>query len=286
VEQGAAIGGSEIIVVDNSPDGRQHKVLAPLLSGAEAIRYLPEPRAGLVYARNAGATAARGTFIVFLDDDQEAHGGWLAALSEALETTGADAAFGPVIAAFEQAPDRLADFAARLYTRDLQAARHADVSRLFNYLGTGNSAFRTATCFAGNPAPFDPRFNKTGGEDTDFLRRLAFAGRKFVWAPDAIVDEQVPASRATAETMAARRFAQGQMRTFSHLASDPKRLDKAAFWMMAGAAQYAGHSAAAAADALLGKREGLAIHRIQAQGGLGKVLWQARFRKTRYGEPQ
>lgn len=282
---------AEIVVVDNSPDGRQRWVIDEILakpanSHPLPVRLIHEPRRGLAHARNSGIAEARGEFVVFLDDDEEPQQGWLRAIVEALEQTGADAAFGAVIPVFAAPPRRLADVAIRLYTRLLSVNNLQDISPHFNLLGTGNSCFRAATCFAGEDEPFDPRFNQTGGEDTDFLRRLYLKGRTLVWAADAVVQEFVPADRLTPAYMGARRFMQGQMRSFSHMASIPKRPDKTAFWMLAGAAQYAGHALAAALNAIAGRDEQADAHRIQAQGGLGKVLWQARFRRVRYGAPE
>ena len=44
------------------------------------VRYVHEPAAGVANARNAALAAARGDLIAFLDDDEEAAPGWLAAL--------------------------------------------------------------------------------------------------------------------------------------------------------------------------------------------------------------
>ena len=276
-EQIGALGAGEIVVVDNSANGRQSWIVPETTSklpNSVELRYVAEQRPGLAYARNKGVAEARGEFVVFLDDDELPRTGWLAALMSAMEESGADAAFGAVIPTFERRPERLADFIGRRFTRNLNAARHEDVSARYNYLGTGNSCFCVATCFDETKPPFDPRFNETGGEDTDLLRRLFFAGKKLVWAGDAIVEEFVPTSRTTLASMCNRRFAQGQIRTLLHVASSPKRYDKAAFWMAVGAAQFGGYSLLAAANTLLNKREKADASRVKAQGGLGKVLWQ------------
>jgi glycosyltransferase involved in cell wall biosynthesis len=213
----AGFCSGEIVVVDNSRDGRQSWIVPaaqiPPSSGAVEIRYVKEPNPGLAHARNKGVAEARGQFVVFLDDDELPRQGWLAALISTIEGTDADAAFGGVAPVFEEHPRRLADFIARRFTRALNARSGEDVSKRYNYLGTGNSCFRVATCFADTRQPFDPRFNNTGGEDTDLLRRLFYAGRKLVWAGEAVVEEFVPTSRATVEAMRDRRFAQGQIRS-------------------------------------------------------------------------
>jgi succinoglycan biosynthesis protein ExoM len=264
----AGLCSGEIVVVDNSRDGRQSWIVqaAQDLSPSDAveIRYVKEPNPGLAHARNRGVAEARGEFVVFLDDDELPRPGWLAALISTIEETGADAAFGSVVPAFEERPVRLADFIAHSFTRILKAHSGEDVSARYNYLGTGNSCFRVATCFADMAQPFDSRFNNTGGEDTDLLRRLFFADKKLVWVGDAIVEEFIPTSRTTVEAIGDRRFAQGQIRTMLHAISSPKRYDKAAFWMAAGAAQFLGHSLSASLNTIAGRGEQADIHRKAA----------------------
>ena len=60
------------------------------------MHYVHEPAAGVANARNAGMTQATGGLIAFLDDDEEASPGWLAALIEAQRRFDADVVFGPV----------------------------------------------------------------------------------------------------------------------------------------------------------------------------------------------
>jgi succinoglycan biosynthesis protein ExoM len=283
----AGFCSGEIVVVDNSADGRQFWIVQAAQSFPPSdpvdIRYVKEPNPGLAHARNKGVTEARGQFVVFLDDDELPRPGWLAALISTIEETEADAAFGGVAPVFEERPVLLADFIAHRFTRMLKARSGEDVSARYNYLGTGNSCFRVATCFADTEQPFDFRFNDTGGEDTDLLRRLFFAGKKLVWAGEAVVEELIPTSRTSMAAMRDRRFAQGQIRTLLHVASSSKRYDKAMFWMAAGAAQFIGHSLSASLNTVLNRGEQADIHRIKARGGLGKLLWQPYFRKRRYG---
>lgn len=279
-------GAFEVVVVDNSPGGRQGWILdAVSARGASAVplRRVHEPRAGLTFARNCGVTKAVGEFVAFIDDDEEPKRDWLAAHMRALEVSRGDASFGPVVPVFEETPKLLADFARELYTRQLSVAPHADVTAKFNYLGTGNACFRVATCFSGNVPPFNLRFNRTGGEDIEFLRRLASSRRRLIWAADAVVEEFVPVGRATADYMARRRFAQGALRSYSQISCEPRRFDKMAFWMGVGLVQYLYHSVLRAAAGLVGRQEASLLHGVKAQGGLGKMCWQLLFRSLRYG---
>jgi glycosyltransferase involved in cell wall biosynthesis len=65
----------ELLVVDNRPDNPRARAAAERFSAI----YLAEPRPGLSRARNAGARAASGEHIAFLDDDSAARANWLSA---------------------------------------------------------------------------------------------------------------------------------------------------------------------------------------------------------------
>jgi O-antigen biosynthesis protein len=71
----------EVVVVDNAPSAGGVRALVAGFQGGAAFRYVLEPRAGLSWARNAGAAAASGEIIAYLDDDEEPDRQWLAGLA-------------------------------------------------------------------------------------------------------------------------------------------------------------------------------------------------------------
>ena len=280
----------EIIVVDNSPGHTQAWICDAFAqtddTGRRLVRCVHEPVRGLASARNRAIDTAAGRYLVFLDDDEQpADAHWLATLTGIAEATQADAVFGPVLPAYEQAPGRYRSFIDKLYTRRLARADGADISEQYHYVGSGNSCFRTATCFREPQARFDTRFDAFGGEDTEFLRRLVQSGRRLAWASNAPVCEHIPVERTVIGDLVARRFAKGQNRSFMQIATPPARPAWLLFWMAAGAAQAVYHSAAAAGLRLAGRRDAADAHAIEIYGGLGKVLWQKRFRARRYAPP-
>jgi glycosyltransferase involved in cell wall biosynthesis len=70
----------EVIVVDNSPQTGAVRAQVRSLDAAR-YRYVPERRAGLSRARNAGVSVAKGDIVAFVDDDEEPDVYWLVALA-------------------------------------------------------------------------------------------------------------------------------------------------------------------------------------------------------------
>ena len=68
----------EVIVVDNAPVSDAVRALVATAADGLTLRYVPEPRPGLSWARNAGIAAASGDIIAWLDDDEEPDDHWLA----------------------------------------------------------------------------------------------------------------------------------------------------------------------------------------------------------------
>ncbi len=273
---------AEIVVVDNSPDGNAARLVAGIAAEAGAgrpVRYLNVPRPGVASARNAGIAAAQGDWIVFIDDDEEAAPGWLAALIAVARRDRADAVFGPVGARAEG--DREIGAFAAYFSRRVVASDGQDVTDWHAYLGTNNSMF-SAECCRSVAGPFEERLNSIGGEDSLFLRRLVLDGRRFAWAAQAEITEWVPPRRLTWSYVRRRRFLSGQIRTFVHDMAQPRRRRDVARWMLVGAVQAV--SSGALSLALRPFHEPASRrHLVTAWGGLGKVFWMARFRGSLYG---
>lgn len=278
----AGLGGLavDIVVIDNSSDGNARALVDSLPPRRlRGVRWVGEPHPGVANARNAGVAAAKGDWIAFLDDDEEAEPAWLAHLMAAARASGADAVFGPVEPLAEGQAE-IADFA-RFFGRRIERPDGADITDLVARLGTNNSMFNVARCFAA-PAPFDPRLNTSGGEDSLVLMRLARGGRKFAWAAQARVTEWVPPRRLNWDYVCRRKFLSGQIRVFVLHMLQPAPWLRIAFWMLVGLAQTLAGGAAALALLPFG---GAAFARARAiySAGLGKLLWMPRFRPALYG---
>lgn len=265
-------GRVEVVLVDNSPEGSAAQVAA---GAPEFVRYVHEPKAGVAHARNRGVAEARGTHVVFLDDDELPAPGWLSAFAAAADR-GVAVAFGAIEPAYEEQPAAsLRQPLDRVFSRRLPAAAGADVSALRAYAGSGNSMFRRDVLARVTP-PFDPTFN-AGGEDVWLFRHLVDDhGIALIWCPDALVQELVPARRATIGFLRGRRFSDGQLRCVVESGAGGVRgAARVVFWMAAGAAQLVLHGIAALAlrpfSAALSTR-----FQLDAVGGAGKLLWWRR----------
>ena len=258
---------AEVVVVDNDPAGSA--ALVPLPPFA---RYLHAPQPGVAHARNAGVAAARGAHVIFLDDDETPEPGWLAAFA-ACAARGADAAFGPIDAAFDSPPPaRLRPALCCAFGRRLTAGDGADISAARARLGTGNAMFSRRALTFRSP-PFDPAFD-AGGEDVWLLRQLVEEqGIRLIACPAARVRERVPPARCTLAVLRRRRFRDGQLRCIVERGAGGLRaVWRVTGWMVAGAAQ-------------MGLGAGLALlarpvsprHAVQAAlmacGGAGKLCW-------------
>lgn len=264
------VDGVEVLAIDNDPAGSAEARVHGY--GHAAIRYLHEPRPGVVQARNRAVRDSAGAYLAFIDDDEIAHPGWVAALLRHVER-GVDASFGMVVPRYlgvvEPGLEALLD---DLYTRDLKRPQDADITDTWIHVGTGNSLFNKAVCFPA-PDPFSADLNGTGGEDVFLVRSLVERGLRLSWNPAAVVDEQIPADRSTLAYVCSRKYRHGQQRIIMMRGDGgAKGWAKAAVWMGVGVAQYGLHGGRAVALKAAGRPQWRG-EIVRAQGGLGKLLW-------------
>lgn len=95
----------EIIVVDNSPDGRVKEIVDKFNAEEQlSVRYVREIQAGLHSARHAGAREAAGEILVYVDDDVLTPSDWLTAITGPFRHPQVGCAGGKNILKFETEP--------------------------------------------------------------------------------------------------------------------------------------------------------------------------------------
>ncbi|WP_047960287.1 glycosyltransferase [Desulfovibrio sp. TomC] len=170
-----------VIVVDDGSRDDTAAVAARL--GATVIR---QPNAGPAAARNAGAAAADGNILVFTDADCAPAPDFLAKLTAPL----ADPAVSGVQGAYRTRQKALVARFAQLEFED----RYAFVARrpTIDLIATYAAAYRKAVFDAASG--FDTSFCVADNEDTELSYRLAAAGHRLVFAPDALAYHRHPAT--------------------------------------------------------------------------------------------
>jgi glycosyltransferase involved in cell wall biosynthesis len=198
-----------VVVVENDAQNREGKQVADAVfaSGALAGVSVVEEKQGNCSAINTAfgtalASFAAATFVLMIDDDEEASPTWLAEMLDAARRSGADLVGGPVVRRFETD-------GARLQKHPLFRSTFTQSGEIRSLHGTGNCLIRRTVFDAiGQPA-LDPRFNFLGGGDMDFFTRCRLKGFKSYWNQHATVFETVPAQRMTARWVMARSIATG-----------------------------------------------------------------------------
>lgn len=276
-QDGAATRLREIVVVDNDPEASSRQTVEALRPASPVpLVWVHAPRPGVATARNTGLAATTAPLIAFLDDDEAASPGWLAALLQGLQATGADVVFGPIRGRVPQGTGWTTAYLERFFGRE----GPGQTGLIDQPHGCGNSLLVRATALPGDE-PFHTGADQIGGEDDVLFAELQARGGRFGWAADAWVDEFAPPHRATLLYALTRAFAYGQGP--SQTAAAARDWAAIARWMVIGAAQTAvwGGAALILAVAFHPRRADMAD---RAARGLGKLFWMKGFEPQFYGQ--
>jgi glycosyltransferase involved in cell wall biosynthesis len=194
----------EVVVVANRCTDDTAAVVARAATQLP-IRLIDEQRLGLSHARNSATRAARGRYIVWIDDDVLVSTEWLAAYAEAVQAHPAAMFFGgPIHPWFPTPPPAWLEAALPSVGNALSLLDYGTTRDRFDrdHLPFGaNFAIRTA---AQRRHPYDPRLGRRGtdmrsGEETAVLHRVLAEGGEGVWVPNATLRHYVSAERQTRE---------------------------------------------------------------------------------------
>jgi GT2 family glycosyltransferase len=170
----------EVIVVDDG-SAEPPRTLVARAAGAIDVRLIEQANAGPASARNAGAHAARGAYVVFTDDDCRPDAGWLRALEAMAARSPGCAIGGRVVNAlgdglYSTASQLLIEFLYDYYNVDETGGRFFITSNL----ALPTEEFRRI-------GGFDTSFPLAAGEDRDLCDRWREAGLRMVYCDEAIV---------------------------------------------------------------------------------------------------
>ena len=265
---------AELLVVDNDVTPSAAGIVQGY--GDHRVRYVHEPKPGIAAARNRGLKETRHRdIVVFIDDDERPHPGWLRALLDVHRSTGAEAVAGPVLSEFDGELDPWIS-AGRFFER----LRHPTGTPVD--VAATNNLLLDVAFVAARALRFDEEFGLSGGSDSVFTRQLRQAGGRILWCDEAIVTDAVPASRATREWVLKRAFRMGntEARARIYTATGPARLKERALALGRGAARIVG----GAAEWLRGAGTSSLAHRARGmrtiRRGLGMA--SAAFGYTRF----
>jgi GT2 family glycosyltransferase len=170
----------EVVVVDDGSPAPLDAVVAPFKETLD-VRLFRQDNAGPAAARNAGAAHARGTCLVFLDDDCAPAPDYLRILAARAAQAPGSAVGGRTVNAltrnlFSTASQRLADYLYAYFNADQSNARFL----------TSNNMLVPANIFR-ELNGFDTTFRLAAFEDRDLCERIVARGHHILYAPEAVI---------------------------------------------------------------------------------------------------
>src|SRR6266542_2300362 len=177
----------DVIVVDQSDDGRTGDIVQGIAAGDSRVRYLHTTTAGLSRAYNVGIRETSGEVLAFTDDDCVAADTWLAAIVAAFDgDSDADLLYGQVLV-----PSKLADRAEQVPQIPFASARRLSQADGFQVVGMGANFAARRRLFE-RIGGFDEMLGGGGplksSQDYDFQYRAYLHGAVVILSPDVKVD--------------------------------------------------------------------------------------------------
>ena len=207
-------GGLGVLVVENSDTPTSEPVVAAFRARTGLpVWYVLEPEPGYASVRNRILTEAEAIgapFLAMLDDDEVAEPDWIVNMLSEMRRRDLDFAGGPNLLEAEEAEldsqaravlERFQSAHADLNHARLQAARDGGPVEIY----TNNWCIRLPALLASG-LRFDPRLNRTGGEDTHFSREASEAGLTLGWVGAAVTTDVWPTARLQPAYLFRRQF--------------------------------------------------------------------------------
>jgi glycosyltransferase involved in cell wall biosynthesis len=209
----------EIIVVDNnSMDNTLEVVEACDRDGKKEVFYVKEPEIGLHNARHAGAKAAEGEILAYVDDDVICDTNWLSELVKPYSNPQVGCVGGKILPKWEaEPPEWIKQYPSYLSLLDLGT----DIKELktMDIYGCNFSIRRSLLFEVGgfNPDAFGDKklLWYRGDGEIGLLRKVLATGRNVIYTPCAMVWHVIPEDRMTLDYFEKRSFIEGISASFS-----------------------------------------------------------------------
>lgn len=204
---------SSILVVDNDPEESARAIA----DGRMGVRYVTEKAPGIAAARQRALDEApEDSVVVYLDDDVVPTATWLQPLLAVWRESKAAVVAGYVRYTFPAGTDPWVARGGFIRREVRPTGTRLDAAAAGNLLVDVSAIRRMGV-------RFDPTLGLSGGEDTLFTSQVARAGGAIVWCQESVVDDVIPATRATRAFCLARARAHGSTEVLVRLrlASSP-----------------------------------------------------------------
>ena len=190
----------EIIVVDNAPPtDATERLISERYGSDERVRYLRDDRPSGGWAKNTGASAARGSIVAFTDDDVVVDRQWLGRMAAGFAADEQITCVTGLVLPLELETlpqiwfEDFRSFGRGFVPKRFDLSANGSASPIFPYsagiFGAGNNAaFRREILI--ELGGFDPAMGAgamVGGEDLDMFFRLILAGYVLAYEPSAVV---------------------------------------------------------------------------------------------------
>ncbi len=207
------LGAFELVIVDNNSNDETAEITKSFCLDQPYARYLYEEKPGLSHARNKGILESSGNVIVFIDDDVYLDQNWLHAVERVFANHPDAAAFGgKSIPQFENGrPEWLKEWMAGMYgdTGFGDDPRWVEFPKIPFGLNMGFRRWVFDQIGLFNPKLGRVKGSLLSNEEVDIFWRIAQAGLKVYYAPEALLYHRIPASRSDPKWIIERYYWQG-----------------------------------------------------------------------------
>jgi len=242
---------AEILIIDNASTDETPAVIAEFARLNPCVRVWREEELGLSAARNAALRRARGTYVIFLDDDASGEPGWLAQYAELFSSPPVSELAGAGGSVFPRYDTALPPWV----RPDAHKFDWSDRAQPFKPRGGPwgcNFAVHRERALA--VGGFDPALGRKGSgmgahEESELIEKLRRAGGCLWWLPQARIQHHVAAHRLTFRTQYRNAFTDGRSAALYRMRLLPAGLGRNLF--RAGRAMVAPFQCAAGLGAAL-----------------------------------